>query len=108
MQPKSEQDHLDGKANSIMLITYLVAGCICPLLGGAIDRVGKRGFLMVASACSLVLVHVLLRNTSMYPVFPLILLGLTYVVTATACLLLVAIALFSWLGPWGYSPQQCH
>ena len=74
-QPKPEQNRLDGKANSVMLITYLVAGFISPLLGGVIDRVGKRGYLNVLSACLVVVVHVLLRNTTMYPVFPLVLLG---------------------------------
>ena len=75
MQPQHEQNNLDGKANSIMLITYLVAGFLSPLLGGAIDRLGYRGLLNMVSAVLVVLVHFLLRNTSMYPVFPLFMLG---------------------------------
>lgn len=75
LQPTSQQNSLDAKANSIMLITYLTAGCISPLLGGVIDRVGHRAHLNVVSAALVILVHFLLRNTQLYPVFPLLLLG---------------------------------
>jgi MFS family permease len=83
-QPQSKQNSLDGKANLIMMITYLTAGCISPILGGVIDRIGRRGIMNLVSAVLVVLVHILLRNTDMYPIFPLVLLGFCYSIYASA------------------------
>jgi MFS family permease len=79
-----EQNEMDTKANNLMAITYTVAGFITPVLGFAIDRVGLRAALNVVAAALIVLVHVLLGHTYVFPTGPLVVLGLCYSIYASA------------------------
>ena len=67
-----------------MLTTYLVAGCLAPFMGAGIDRVGLRGVLNLVSATLIVAVHLTLAFTDVYPVAPLVVLGICYSIYASA------------------------
>ncbi len=71
-------------ANSIMLVTYLMAGFLSPLMGGIIDRVGLRAVLNVVAAVGVVGVHSMLAFTTITPAVPLVLLGICYSIYASA------------------------
>ena len=64
---------------------YLVAGCLAPFMGAAIDRVGLRAVLNLGSATLIVLVHFALAfTTTIPPVVPLLFLGICYSIYASA------------------------
>jgi MFS family permease len=67
-----------------MLTTYLVAGLFAPFMGALIDYIGLRGILNFVSATLIVCVHLCLAYTTIYPVAPLIILGLCYSIYASA------------------------
>jgi MFS family permease len=72
------------KANSIMSITYLVAGFLTPLFGTIVDNIGLRAVLNVFAAASIAGVHATLGFSNLYPAFPLVALGICYSVYAAA------------------------
>ena len=72
------------KANSIMLTTYLVSGFLTPFLGGVIDNVGLRAIFCAVAAIVITGLHALLALTTLYPVGPLVLLGVCYSIYAAA------------------------
>lgn len=73
-----------AKANQIMLITYLTAGFLSPFMGALIDRIGLRAVLNVLAAVLIVMVHFVLGYTDMYPIAPLVVLGICYSIYAAA------------------------
>lgn len=66
------------------MLQYLVAGFLAPLMGALIDRIGLRAILNCVAAIAIVGVHALLAYTDLYPVAPLLLLGLCYAIYASA------------------------
>jgi MFS family permease len=72
------------KANSIMSITYLVAGFMTPLFGSMCDYLGFRAVFNVAAAAAITGVHAVLSYTDFQPVVPLVALGLCYSIYASA------------------------
>lgn len=52
--PKEEFDKIAVKANTYMLITYLVAGFLAPFLGGLFDKIGYRGVANAAAGLAIV------------------------------------------------------
>ena len=52
-----------GKANTVYSIPYLMSGFLSPFCGGAVDKVGGRAFICVASGIMLIIVHALLGFT---------------------------------------------
>jgi MFS family permease len=52
--PDDQKNAIFVTANSIMLTTYLVAGCIAPMMGAAIDRIGYRALLNCVAALAIV------------------------------------------------------
>jgi MFS family permease len=52
--PDDQKNSIFVTANGIMLTTYLVAGCIAPVMGAAIDRVGYRAILNCVAALAIV------------------------------------------------------
>ena len=52
--PDDQKNNIFITANSIMLTTYLVAGCIAPVMGAAIDRLGYRAILNCVASLSIV------------------------------------------------------
>lgn len=71
-------------ANTIMSITYLVAGFLTPIFGTIVDRIGKRAVLNVVAAGCITGVHAVLGLTTVYPAAPLVILGLSYSLYAAA------------------------
>ena len=67
-----------------MLTTYLVAGMFAPFMGALIDYVGFRGVFNCFAATMIVGVHLCLAYTDIYPVAPLVILGLCYSIYASA------------------------
>ena len=82
--PAGDKDRVYVTANSIMLTTYLVAGFVAPVMGGVIDRVGYRALLNLVASAAIIGVHALLGFTHLYPVGPILLLGLGYSIYAAA------------------------
>ena len=82
--PSGDKDSVYVTANSIMLTTYLVAGFVAPVMGGVIDRVGYRALLNLVASAAIIGVHALLGFTRLYPVGPILLLGLGYSIYAAA------------------------
>lgn len=82
--PQDQRASLNQKSVNVMLITYLVAGFLAPVMGGVIDRVGYRALLNCASAAAIVGVHCMLAFSMVYPAVPLVMLGVTYSVYASA------------------------
>ena len=79
--------HKDAATNAAatpMSIPYLLSAILSPFLGGAVDRVGKRGWLALFAPSVLILVHLILGLTSLPPYFPLILQGVAYSVFSAA------------------------
>jgi MFS family permease len=76
------------ESGMIISITYAVAAILCPIFGKIVDKVGRRVVLMIFSASSVCLVHVLFLLTPdadkpIYPIFYMMLLGLGYSIYAT-------------------------
>lgn len=67
-----------------MLITYLVSGFTTPFLGGAIDQLGMRALLVMGAAVVISGLHAIFAFTDIYPIGPLVALGLCYSVYAAA------------------------
>lgn len=82
--PASTTSSIFITANSIMLTTYLVAGFLAPVMGAIIDRVGYRAGLNLVASGLIISVHALLAFTMVYPVAPLLLLGVGYSIYAAA------------------------
>jgi hypothetical protein len=81
---KADKDAIYVKANNIMLITYLTAGLLAPFVGAIIDKVGLRAVFNCASAGAIVGVHAIMAYTDIYPIAPLVMLGVCYSVYASA------------------------
>lgn len=82
--PADKANALFAQANSIMAITYLVAGLLTPIFGAAIDWLGFRAVLVLGSAIAITGVHLILALTTITPTIPLVLLGLCYSIYASA------------------------
>ena len=77
--------HMDDKsANLVLMVTYLTAGILSPFMGWVIDRVGFRAVLNVVAAVLIVGVHAVLGYSELYPVAPLVVLGMCYSIYAAA------------------------
>ncbi len=77
--------HMDDKsANLVLMVTYLTAGILSPFMGWVIDRVGFRAVLNVVAAVLIVGVHAVLGYSNLYPVGPLVVLGMCYSIYAAA------------------------
>jgi MFS family permease len=61
-----------------MSIPYIISGCLSPLLGRMIDRIGRRAMIASLASILLVAVHSSLALTRVNPVLPLIGQGVGY------------------------------
>lgn len=80
----SDKSSLYLTANSIMSITYLVAGFLTPVFGTIVDNIGLRAVMNVVAATAITGVHFTLGFTDIYPAAPLVVLGLCYSIYAAA------------------------
>lgn len=65
-------------AGALMSIPDVISAVGSPLFGFLVDRVGHRGHLLPVAGILICTVHILLNFTSMHPILPLVLLGLSY------------------------------
>ncbi|ETO21391.1 transporter belonging to the MFS superfamily [Reticulomyxa filosa] len=66
----------DSKANSRLLVPYLISAALTPFIGYSVDRIGRRAELLLVSAISLGLAHILFAFTEVNPFVPLVILGI--------------------------------
>jgi MFS family permease len=71
-------------ANNLMAIIYLVSGVLSPVMGGVIDRIGMRAVVATGAAGLVAAVHAVMGLSTLYPLVPLILLGVAYSFYAAA------------------------
>ena len=84
---EARRKDISTHANNFLLIPYLTAAFLAPLMGGVIDRVGYRAALTAFAAGLITLVHVLLAyfpRDAVQPEGPLVLLGVCYSIYASA------------------------
>jgi MFS family permease len=84
---EAKKKDISTHANNFLLIPYLTAAFLAPLMGGVIDRVGYRAALTAFAAGLITVVHVLLAyfpRDAVQPEGPLVLLGVCYSIYASA------------------------
>jgi len=70
-----------GGISSIIIFASMI---FAPLAGGLIDRIGRRASLMVIGSLILIPCHLLMGLTYIYPAYPMIFLGLAFVLVPAA------------------------
>ncbi len=76
--------HLFSTAGGISSIIIFASMIFAPLAGRLIDRIGRRASLMVFGSLVLIPCHLLMGLTSIYPAYPMIFLGLAFVLVPAA------------------------
>lgn len=71
-------------AGLLLGIPFFISAFASPFLGGAVDYIGWRAFLQLASACVLAGAHALLGYTKLHPAVALAMIGCAYSVLAAA------------------------
>lgn len=74
----SRQTSAQIEAATIMSIPYIISACLSPILGGFVDKFGKRAIIATIAPAILVIVHATLGYTDCSPVGPLIGQGFAY------------------------------
>jgi nitrate/nitrite transporter NarK len=76
--------HIGSTAGGITSIIIFASMILAPFAGRLVDRVGKRTTFMVAGALLLIPCHLAMGLTRIYPVYPMILLGFSFVLVPAA------------------------
>lgn len=76
--------HMFSTAGGISSIIIFASMIFAPFAGGLIDRIGKRATLMVFGSLLLIPCHLLMGLTYIYPVYPMIALGIAFVLVPAA------------------------
>src|SRR5665647_1518062 len=76
--------HITSTAGGITSIIIFASMILAPFAGRLVDRVGKRTTFMVAGALLLIPCHLAMGLTRIYPVYPMILLGFSFVLVPAA------------------------
>ena len=76
--------HMFTTAGGISSIIIFASMIFAPLAGGLIDRIGRRASLMVIGSLILIPCHLLMGLTYIYPAYPMIFLGLAFVLVPAA------------------------
>jgi MFS family permease len=66
------------QSGAVMSIPYVISACLSPILGGIVDKVGKRAIIATLAPLFLIIVHLMLGLTDINPIFPLVGQGLAY------------------------------
>lgn len=72
------QTHGIKAASTVMSIPYIISACLSPLLGGFVDKFGMRAVIATLAPASLVCVHILMAETNVDPIGPMVGQGLAY------------------------------
>ena len=76
--------HIFSTAGGITSIIIFASMLLAPFAGRLVDRVGKRATLMIAGSLLMIPCHLALGLTMIYPVYPMILLGFSFVLVPAA------------------------
>lgn len=76
--------HMFSTAGGISSIIIFASMIFAPLAGSLIDRIGKRATLMVFGSLLLLPCHLLMGLTYIFPVYPMIALGIAFVLVPAA------------------------
>jgi MFS family permease len=76
--------HIFSTAGGITSIIIFASMILAPFAGRLVDRVGKRATFMIAGSLLMIPCHLALGLTSIYPVYPMILLGFSFVLVPAA------------------------
>jgi MFS family permease len=76
--------HLFSTAGGITSIIIFASMLLAPFAGRLVDRVGRRATLMIAGSLLMIPCHLAMGLTTIYPVYPMILLGFSFVLVPAA------------------------
>lgn len=76
--------HMFSTAGGISSIIIFASMIFAPFAGGLVDRIGKRATLMIFGSLLLIPCHLLMGLTYLYPVYPMIGLGIAFVLVPAA------------------------
>ena len=76
--------HMFSTAGGITSIIIFTSMILAPFAGRLIDRVGKRATFMIAGALLMIPCHLAMGLTMIHPVYPMILLGFSFVLVPAA------------------------
>ncbi len=76
--------HMFSTAGGISSIIIFASMILAPFAGGLIDRIGRRASLMIVGSLILVPCHLLMGLTMIYPAYPMIFLGIAFVLVPAA------------------------
>jgi len=76
--------HMFSTAGGISSIIIFASMILAPFAGGLVDRIGRRASLMIVGSLILVPCHLLMGLTMIYPAYPMIFLGIAFVLVPAA------------------------
>ena len=76
--------HMFSTAGGITSIIIFASMLLAPFAGRLVDRIGKRATLMIVGSLMLIPCHLAMGLTTIYPVYPMILLGFSFVLVPAA------------------------
>jgi MFS family permease len=76
--------HMLSTAGGITSIPVFASMCLAPFAGHLVDRVGRRGSIMLLGSLLIIPAHLLLGFSHMSPIFPMVLLGAAFVLVPAA------------------------
>lgn len=76
--------HMFSTAGGITSIIIFASMLLAPFAGRLVDRVGRRATLMIAGSLLMIPCHLAMGLTKIYPVYPMILLGFSFVLVPAA------------------------
>lgn len=76
--------HIFSTAGGITSIIIFASMLLAPFAGRLVDRVGRRATFMIAGSLLMIPCHLAMGLTKIYPVYPMILLGFSFVLVPAA------------------------
>lgn len=76
--------HMTGTAGGLSSIVIFASMICAPFAGHLVDRIGRRASLMILGSLLLIPAHLVMGLTDLYPVAPMILLGVAFVLIPAA------------------------
>ena len=70
-------------ADFLLSVPFIIAAVACPIIGFIVDKVGKRGYLILFSNILFFIGHSLLGFTNIYPLYGLVVFGIAYSIYAS-------------------------
>lgn len=74
----SQFRHMFSTAGGLTSVPIFASMMLAPWLGKLVDKIGKRGSMMIVGSLLIIPAHLVMGYTDVYPVAPMILLGLAF------------------------------